>query len=164
MSQQPRASRYESKSGNLYVRLVNARSVFGDKGSAVDTYVEMECDGQVQESSMIHNGDSVRGDECFKFAVENYKESMLTIRLIDANRDENIAKVRVPTAKFVDMADNGELGIDLDTETDYANNRRRSSRQSSTGSSKKPLTKMSTLTKIKSKLGKSGRKKRKQSR
>jgi len=127
-----------------------------------NTYVEMECDGQVQQSSMIHSGHAVRGDECFKFVVENYEESMLTIRLIDADRDDTIAKVRVPTAEFVEMADSGELGIDLDTETDYASDRRRSS--TSSRASKKPLAKMSTLTKIKNKLGKSGRKKRKQRR
>jgi hypothetical protein len=104
----------------------------------------MECDGQVQESSMIHRGQAVRDDECFKFVVENYEESMLTIRLIDADRDDTIAQVRVPTAEFVDMADQGELEIALDTEA------------------AKPLEKKSTLSKTK--LGRGGRTKRKQSR
>merc|ERR1712059_154466 len=124
----------------------NARGVFGSKGAKANTYVRMECDGQVQESSMIHRGQAVRGDECFKFVVENYEESMLTIRLIDADRDDTIAKVRVPTAEFVDMAEQGELEIGLDTEA------------------AKPLEKKSTMSKIKTKLGRGGRTKRKQRR
>merc|ERR1712096_603786 len=135
---QARASRYESKSGNLYVRLVNARGVFGSKGSMPNTYVEMECDGQVQESSMIRGGDSVRGDECFKFAIENYDESMLTIRLIDADIDETIAKVRIPTVEFVQMADSG----DLDTDHPVSDG----------ASVAPPLLKMSTISKIKNRL------------
>merc|ERR1712096_447877 len=149
---QARASRYESKSGNLYVRLVNARGVFGSKGSMPNTYVEMECDGQVQESSMIRGGDSVRGDECFKFAIENYDESMLTIRLIDADIDETIAKVRVPTVEFVQMADSGDL------DTDHPVNDEASA---------PPLLKMGTISKIKNRLSRkssSKRSKRKQSR
>jgi len=142
-SQRHRVSRYENKSGNLYVRLVNARSVFGSKGSLPNTYVEMECDGQVQESSMIHSGDVVRGDECFKFAIEDYDESMLTIRLIDADRDETIAKVRIPTVEFVDMANSGDLDSDEAAPV---------------------LKKQSTMSKIKRKLSRKSSSKRKQSR
>jgi len=121
---------------------VNARSVFGSKGSLPNTYVELECDGQVQESSMIHSGDVVRGDECFKFAIEDYDESMLTIRLIDADIDETIAKVRIPTGEFVEMANSGDLDSD---------------------EAAPELKKQSTLSKIKRKLSMKSSK-RKQSR
>merc|ERR1712096_452512 len=119
-------------------RSTRPRGVFGSKGSMPNTYVEMECDGQVQESSMIRGGDSVRGDECFKFAIENYDESMFTIRLIDADIDETIAKVRIPTVEFVQMADSG----DLDTDHPVSDG----------ASVAPPLLKMSTISKIKNRL------------
>lgn len=108
------------KSGNLYVRLVNARDVFGEKGSKINTYVELDCNGQVYTSS-IKKSRNPEWNELFKFYVNDYDKNLLTVRLIDTETDRSIAKMKIPVCEFVDKQHssqdyvmNDELSMNLD--------------------------------------------------
>ena len=109
-----------SQSGNLYVRLVNARHVFGHKGSKINTYVELQCNDQIHTSS-IKSSRNPEWNEFFKFYVNDYNKDLLIVRLIDNKTEKSIAKMKIPIHKFVDQQHNkqdylmnDELSMSLD--------------------------------------------------
>ena len=124
-----RSRSYSSKrSGHLYVRLVSARGVFGAKGTRLNSYVELECNGQVSISSTVKRTSNPEWNEFFKFYVRDYDRSILTIRLVDAKNELSIAKMRIPVREFVEKAakkQNYEMGEDVSMTVDigYENGR-----------------------------------------
>ena len=91
----------KTKSGNLYIRLVDARDVFGADGNAPNTYVQLELDHQIQKSSVSDYTHDPYWNEVFQFRVRDYNSEKLTLRLIDAFNQRTLAKMKIPCSHFV---------------------------------------------------------------
>ena len=91
------------KNGTLRVNAVNARGAFGVDGRTPNTYIEMECEGQVQQSSVMRRDSNPRfcDDEQFIFAVSDCKRSVFIVSLMDAETENCLASLEVPCRQFM---------------------------------------------------------------
>ena len=92
-----------NKNGTLRVNAVNARGAFGVDGRTPNTYIEMECEGQVQQSSVMRRDSNPRfcDDEQFIFAVSDCKRSVFIVSLMDAETENCLASLEVPCRQFM---------------------------------------------------------------
>ena len=124
-----RKSKHSSskRSGNLYVRLVNARGIFGPKGSTMNTYVELTCNNQIFESSISRKQTNPEWNEIFEFYVHDYRKDKLSVKLINVKTGKIMAKMTIPVEEFINnqairksneyqMADQISMNLDIDYE------------------------------------------------
>ena len=105
MSKKKSVKKSPTISGNLYVRLVDARDVFGPDGNAPNTFVQLELDGQVQASSTSDYSHTPYWNEVFQFKIRDYNAGTLNLRLIDAFTNRTLAKMKVPCNRFLQNGD-----------------------------------------------------------
>ena len=83
------------------INSVNVRGVFGESGRAPNTYIEMECEGQIHRSPVMRRDYNPRfHEDNFKFTVSDYETSKLNVRLMDHKTKECMAAMMVPCIRF----------------------------------------------------------------
>ncbi len=100
------------------MRLVEARHLFGRKGKKPCTFVEMECEGQIEASS-VRKGNDPLWDEKFYFEIRNPENSSLKLKLIDEKSDKVLARLKVPLQTIIKKGNlRKKYDLEKDTEMD----------------------------------------------